>query len=369
MAKAISSGTALFATPPAARDVRRILVCQLRQIGDVLLATPSIELLHRHYPQADIHVLTEKKCLPMLENNPHIKKIWPLDKATLRNPFKGIRFYRNIAAAGFDLVVDFQQLPRCHSAVFRTRAKIRLSFTPPWYFKHMYTHWSNPEPAYAAAHKAAVLAPLSIVWSGERPRLYLTEAERAEARHMLAGGNLAPRRFIGLDVTHRHPTRRWPARHYAALMDLIAGELPDFGYFMPYGPGEEDEVRAIRELCAVKDKIFVPPRMLGLRQLAACIDSAAVQIGNCSSPRHMAVALDVPSITVLGSTSPDWTFPSPEHIDLSISQYMPMPCQHCNRNICALGTPCLEQLAPEMILPRVLKHIRQYARLDEAMGV
>ena len=39
MAKAISSGTALFATPAAARDVRRILVCQLRQIGDVLLAT------------------------------------------------------------------------------------------------------------------------------------------------------------------------------------------------------------------------------------------------------------------------------------------------------------------------------------------
>ena len=29
---------------------KRILVCQLRQIGDVVLATPSIELLKRRYP-------------------------------------------------------------------------------------------------------------------------------------------------------------------------------------------------------------------------------------------------------------------------------------------------------------------------------
>ena len=39
---------------------KRILVCQLRQIGDVVLATPSIELLKRRYPDAEIHLLTEK---------------------------------------------------------------------------------------------------------------------------------------------------------------------------------------------------------------------------------------------------------------------------------------------------------------------
>ena len=41
--------------------IKRILVCQLRQIGDVLLATPSIELLARHYPEAELHVLTERR--------------------------------------------------------------------------------------------------------------------------------------------------------------------------------------------------------------------------------------------------------------------------------------------------------------------
>ena len=52
--------------------VRKILVCQLRQIGDVILTTPALELLRRRFPAAEIHVLTEKKCLPVLEHNPHI---------------------------------------------------------------------------------------------------------------------------------------------------------------------------------------------------------------------------------------------------------------------------------------------------------
>ena len=62
---------------------KRILVCQLRQIGDVLLSTPSIRLLHERYPDAAIDIFTEKKCTPVLENNPHVRKIWALNKKEL----------------------------------------------------------------------------------------------------------------------------------------------------------------------------------------------------------------------------------------------------------------------------------------------
>ena len=65
---------------------RKILFCQLRQIGDVLLATPSLQLLKQHYPGAEIHLLTEKKCAPVLKNNPHVSHIWAIDKKALKNP-------------------------------------------------------------------------------------------------------------------------------------------------------------------------------------------------------------------------------------------------------------------------------------------
>ena len=41
---------------------RRILICQQRQIGDVLLATPVFQLLKQRFPQAELHLFTEPKC-------------------------------------------------------------------------------------------------------------------------------------------------------------------------------------------------------------------------------------------------------------------------------------------------------------------
>ena len=345
--------------PP--ESVRRILVCQLRQIGDVLLTTPSLELLARRYPGAEIHVFTEKKCLPMLQGNPHVHTIWPVDKKALPSLLHELIFYRRVAASGFDVTVDFQQLPRCRWVVGFSRARVRLSFPPPWYLRFLYTHWTKPKPAYAGAYKAGVLAPLGIRWQGERPRLYLNEEEHAAAHALLNNLHLAGKTFVTVDATHRQPTRRWPAAHFAALMDMAAEARPDLHFLLPYGPGEEDEVRDLRELGRRKDRVVIPPDMLSLRLMAACIKRAAMHMGNCSAPRHIAVAVDTPSFTILGATGRGWTFPSPEHADIQGKEFFDMPCQHCNKNACPDGIPCLVRLTPDLVFPRFMAHLQRRA--------
>jgi len=125
-------------TPMAAKTlnlnaVRRILVCQLRQIGDVLLATPSIELLRRRFPQAEIDVFTEIKCAPMLENNPHVHSIRRLDKSRFPTFAHELPWYWKLARDRYDLLVDFQQLPRCRWVAAFSDAPIRLTYTPSWW--------------------------------------------------------------------------------------------------------------------------------------------------------------------------------------------------------------------------------------------
>ncbi len=103
---------------------RKILICQLRQIGDVILMTPLPELLKKRFPDSEIHVLTEKKCVPVLEHNPHIDRIWPIDKDKLSSLWKEVVYYRLVAAQNFDLVVDLQQMPRCRWVVFFSKAPV-----------------------------------------------------------------------------------------------------------------------------------------------------------------------------------------------------------------------------------------------------
>ncbi len=330
--------------------VRKILLCQLRQIGDVILATPAVELLARRFPDAELHFLTEKKCAPILENNPHLKKIWVLDKKIQNNLWKDLAFAWRVAAERFDIILDFQQLPRIRWVLAFSPKAVKLSHTPPWYNRPLYTAWTAPPRAYAAAAKAAVLAPLGVLWSGEAPKIYLGEEELKATRQLLEKDGFDPGRpLLTVDATHRHPTRRWPTEHYARILALAWEQRPDFQALLLYGPGEEEEVRGLAAQLPPGSPAILPGRMLSLREMAAAISLAGLHLGNCSAPRHMAVAVGTPSLTILGATGPGWTFPAQEHAWLRLN----LDCMPCNRNTCR-DCRCLRDLTPEAALPELL---------------
>ncbi len=327
---------------------KRILVCQLRQIGDVLLSTPSIRLLKERYPDAEIDVLTEKKCMPVLENNPNISKVWPIDKKALKNPLKALAYYAKVGKDGYDLIVDFQQLPRCKWVVRFSNAPVKLSFPPPWYNRMLYTHWSPIVHGYAAKCKAAVLNPLGIQWDGEKPELWLSESEKQFAKDFIEKHDLAGKPFITVDPSHRRETRRWPTRYFAGLIKLMKETHPDMHAVVLYGPGEKE--LAERVVAQAGADTFITDSMLSLREMAAVQERATMHLGNCSAPRHFAVAVDTPSLTIQGATGSGWGFPSDEHI----SATKHLPCYPCNSNSCKTRE-CLEDFTPEDALEEALR--------------
>lgn len=331
---------------------RRILVCQLRQIGDVLLTTPALRLLKERYPEADLDVFTEKKCLPVLENNPHLRRIWTVDRKSRPTFLHELALYARMARANYDLVVDFQQLPRCRFATLLSRAQVRLSYPPPWYNRPLYTHAAGPVHGYSATFRASILAPLGITWQGQTPEVFLTPREATRARDYLSGLGLAPWSFITLDPTHRRRTRLWPARHYGAMIAQVHGVRPDLRFVILFGPGERDMAAEVLAHCPTPQACVLPDTVIGLRDMAAVQSMARLHVGNCSGPRHFAVAVGCPTLTVLGATGGGWRFPSDDHQDM----FADLPCRPCNANQCARGDhACLEELRPERVSARILE--------------
>ncbi|MBI9112715.1 glycosyltransferase family 9 protein [Maridesulfovibrio ferrireducens] len=335
---------------------KRILVCQLRQIGDVVLATPSVSLLHKKFPQAEIHVYTEEKCAQVFANNPAVQHIWSIKKNELRNPFKALAFYRKVGISGYDLVVDFQQLPRCRWMLLFCNAPVKLSFKPPWYNRFLYTNWPESIPGgYAAKYKSGVLKPLGIDWDDERPHLFVSDKEREEARVCLSSlGVKDDESLITLDPSHRRDTRRWPAEHYGKLISLLAEKRKDLKFFILYGPGEKEVALKVKAVSGLEGRCVLLDKPGSLRLMAAIIERAVLHIGNCSAPRHFAVGVGTPSITIPGSSSSAWTFPSSDHIEVVPD----LECQPCRRESCARGDlACLNNLAPEEVLVKILDKI------------
>lgn len=59
-------------------DIMKILINQLKNIGDVLLATTAIELVRKVYPDAWITLMTVPRATLFFENHPLIDEVMPL---------------------------------------------------------------------------------------------------------------------------------------------------------------------------------------------------------------------------------------------------------------------------------------------------
>jgi len=345
-------------------EPRRILLCQQRQIGDVILLTPAIHMLKERFPAAAIEVLTEKKCAPVLENNPEVAHVWAIDRSL--GLIDAVRFYRRVGTGGgrgrYDLIVDFQQLPRIRYVLALSDCPVKLSYPPPWYNRLLYTHWAPVSGPYAAQCKAGIIMhAFGIPWKNDPPRVYLTAAERAAAATLLASWGFSPSdTLVTVDPTHRRATRIWPLAHFARLLRDAWRARPDLKFLVLYGPGEKQDAAPLIELAAREglpaDRILLAPRQTELREIPAILTHTALHLGTDSSPRHFAVAVGTPTFIIRGGGSTAWTFPGPGHEDIALG----LSCQPCGENDCPLKhMRCLSDLLPEAVLPRFLENLER----------
>ena len=331
----------------------RILVLQQRQIGDVLLTTPAMAALRHRYPDAEIHFLTEKKCADMLLGNPDINRLILLDKSAAKG-IHAFAWYWSVARNGYDLVIDFQSLPRLKWITLFSGATVRLAATTKRRSRLIYNAFPDSiTPGYAAWDKVNLLSTLGVKPEYTPPRLYLTDQEIQNAKAFLQSlGRKDNAPFISVDVTHRRLTCKWPASAFAEALELIHIAHPELKFFVFWGPGEQNQamemVNALHP--ETRDAVWLIPEVQSMRMIAACIQQASVHFGNCSAPQHMAVAVGTPTCIVTGCTGPTWRCPAPENIDVSAG----LSCQYCQHNSCDRGIACLTSLSPQKVAQQVL---------------
>src|SRR5690242_10294344 len=81
----------------------RVLFVRLRSLGDTVLMTPALRLLHEWRPDLEIAVLVERPWDQVLEGNPVIRKVYTLDSKL------GTAWH--LRRAGFDAVVNLHGGP------------------------------------------------------------------------------------------------------------------------------------------------------------------------------------------------------------------------------------------------------------------
>ena len=283
--------------------VKRILVIQLRQLGDLLMITPVLRALQALHPEASLDVLCEPSGSLVLGHNPRVSALRLLPR---KEGLAGwLDLVRELRAQRYDLVVDCQGLPSTALLAWLSGARVRLGFARDVLRNLLYTRpYDRRNTDYSALDKLKLLQDSRVDLEDLQLEFPVLEESRQAAEQFARERFHAP--VAALFGVSRRSYKVWPPEKLAVLGDRLA----EVGYqpFLVYGPGEQEAARAIAARMTHEALVDYPMPDFGTLKeiLARC----ALFAGNDGGPKHLAALSGVPSVTVYCHVHPEsWTRP------------------------------------------------------------
>jgi heptosyltransferase III len=324
--------------------IRRILVIKLRAIGDVVLSTIVLRNLRAAFPGARIDFLTEKASAPVVQGNPDVDSTLVFDRENM----SGVRLIHAVRSARYDLVLDLFGNPRTALATRLSGARHRVGFR---FRGRTYAYSTIVEPRGGEVHNTQfnldMLEALGIPVTDRTIRFPVHAEDRSFVEGFLDSAGLGSIPLVALCTGGGWYTKRWGTDHFAALGDRIT-EAYGMGIVLPWGPGEESDVEAIR--AKMKFGPFVPPPTT-LTQLGALLERCRFVVCNDSGPMHIAAAVNIPVVAVFGPTRPELQGPS--GVTSLTVRREGLDCLGCNLTACSIGNPCMIDLPVDNVMKAV----------------
>lgn len=180
-----------------------------------------------------------------------------------------------------------------------------------------------------------------------KPRLQIDDMKRNEA---LREFNLdaSQRTLVICPGAEYGPSKQWPAEHFAALSNQL---LATGWHVWIFGSNNDKEIATSILSGIDDDKLANCRNLAGSTTLAQAIDlmsTVDAVVANDSGLMHIAAALDIPTVAIFGSTSPDFTPPLSEQVRMLSTD---IDCRPCFKRECPFGhLRCLTELAPGRVL-------------------
>lgn len=296
---------------------RKILAIKLRALGDTVLMTAPVNELRRLFPMAEIHLAVLTPWASVFKNFPGINQIWNYDRhPEAASRAKAVaRLALKLRKERYDLVVNFHASPSSSTLAFATGAKTRAVHFHGHTDKNRFSTVEIPGKGQlfpVIERDMNALRALGIdVPQGRLPKIYLDPVEVDHAFDLLdAKGLKGPLLAVGIGSSR--PTKAWPIERFAEVARKWCDETQ--GSVLAVGSEDEEELgKRFLAACQNHPRIQIEHR-LGVRELAATLKASNVMLGNDSGPRHIAVAVGTPTVTLFGPEDPFEWHPYPQDL-------------------------------------------------------
>jgi len=282
----------------------RILVLQLKRIGDLILTTPALWTLRQNLPKAHIVLAVEAGCREMLPAIDYVDGTLVYERHGQNS-----RLWRHLLFRHYDICLDFTGTDR--SALFGVLSKARQRVAFEWVqrsrFRHVFYNdfiSSSVRENHTVDHYLDLLRALHIPIPREAAiTLHLPEWASRKARQLL-GEIGVPGPYILVQPGTARPEKYWPAERWAEVIQWCESHLQ-----IPCvlsGSADGHEQNHLAAICKAYPAIAGRDLSgrLDLLTLAALAQTARLVLTVDSAPMHLAGSFGTPQIALFGPTNP-----------------------------------------------------------------
>jgi ADP-heptose:LPS heptosyltransferase len=314
----------------------RFLVIRRDNIGDLVCTTPLINALRQRYPDSEICALVNSYNAGVLENNPDINEIYSYTKIKHRpvgQSIIAVLWQRLITIArlrlkhfDYAILAGAPYLPRALKFARLIAPHHIIGFTEPG--KPGIPHidlavpYGDPQPLHESEDIFRLLSPLGIHGGPGPLRLVPSEQSVQKARETLDARHIDLKHpLIGIHISARKPSQRWPVEYFIELMRHLHREYQaSFLLFWspgdsnnPLHPGDDDKAKEI--VSALKDLPLLAYPTHELQELIGALSLCTSVICSDGGAMHLAAGLAKPILCFFGkSSSSRWHPWGVEHI-------------------------------------------------------
>jgi ADP-heptose:LPS heptosyltransferase len=282
----------------------RILVLQLKRIGDLILTTPALWALRQNLPKARIVLAVEAGSREMLPAIDFVD-----DTLVYERRGQNGALWRHLLLRHYDTCLDFSGTDR--SALFGVLSKARRRITFEWVqrsrFRHVFYNEfvaSSVRENHTVDHYLHLLRALNIPIRKDAPVvLHLPEWAPLKARQLLGEAGVTGSYVLVHPGTAR-PEKYWTAGRWAEVIRWCEGNLGMRCVLSGSADGhEQNHLTAIKEAYPGIEGRDLSGR-LDLLTLAALAQGAGLVLTVDSAPMHLASAFGTPQVALFGPTNP-----------------------------------------------------------------
>jgi len=334
------------------KNIKRILIYRIGQLGDTINALPALWVLRKHFPSAQLCMLVDRHpvahyvmpCQVLPRDGLIDDWIeYPTSITGVQSKLL-VKLLFDLRRRRFDIMVYLVSRERQPWRVWRDLAFFRLAGIRN-FIGHEGLHSITPRvegrPLPLVEHEADnLLTRLSLSGIPVPPpgkgcmELCLTNEEQEQAACWIIdriGKQFNQLSLIGIGPGSKWPSKVWSEERFAELGRRLIAQLG--AYPIVFGSSEEYDLG--ERLVARWGRGANAAGQLGVRQAAAVLKACRLYVGNDTGTMHLAAAVGAPCVGIFAAH--DWPgrwYPyGAKHIILRRA----VPCEGCLLRICIDG--------------------------------